>query len=122
MATAKPVIVVDIPGVREVTEGGREGVHADPLNARDLAEKIRRLLADPEARRVMGQRGREKVLESFGIELVTDQIENVYRAVLDRRKGATSRPCRTPAGLPSSTRPTTPRCTDSRRSGGCRRT
>src|SRR5439155_826040 len=82
MATAKPVIVADIPGVREVIEDGREGLLADPLNARDLAEKIRRLLADPEARRVMGERGREKVLESFGIERVTDQIEGVYRSVL----------------------------------------
>ncbi len=89
MATAKPVIVADIPGVREVIEDGREGLLAEPMNARDLAEKIRRLLADPEARRVMGQRGREKVLESFGIELVTDRIENVYRAVLDGRKAAT---------------------------------
>ena len=92
MATAKPVIVADIPGVREVIEDGREGLLADPLNARDLAEKIRRLLADPEARRVMGERGREKVLESFGIERVTDQIEGVYRSVLDGRKGTTSRP------------------------------
>ena len=91
MATAKPVIVADIPGVREVIEDGREGLLAEPMNARDLAEKIRRLLADPEARRVMGQRGREKVLESFGIELVTDRIENVYRAVLDGRKGTTPR-------------------------------
>jgi len=92
MATAKPVIVADIPGVREVIEDGREGLLADPLNARDLAEKIRRLLADPEARRVMGERGREKVLESFGIERVADQIEGVYRSVLDGRKGTTSRP------------------------------
>ena len=80
------------PGVREVIEDGREGLLADPLNARDLAEKIRRLLADPEARRVMGERGREKVLESFDIERVTDQIEGVYRSVLDGRKGTTSRP------------------------------
>ena len=92
MATARPVIVADIPGVREVIEDGREGLLADPMNARDLAEKIRRLLGDPEARRVMGERGRQKVLESFGIERVTDQIEGVYRSVLDRGKGPTSRP------------------------------
>src|SRR5437870_2320747 len=92
MATAKPVIVADIPGVREVIQDGREGLHADPMNARDLAEKIRRLLGDPEARRVMGERGREKVLASFGIERVTDQIESVYRTVLGRRTGPTSRP------------------------------
>jgi len=92
MATAKPVIVADIPGVREVIEDGREGLLADPMNARDLGEKIRRLLGDPEARHVMGERGREKVLESFDIQSVTDRIESVYRSVLDGRKGPTSRP------------------------------
>ena len=51
MATAKPVIVADIPGVREIIEDGREGLLSDPVNPRDLAEKIRRLLADPEGRR-----------------------------------------------------------------------
>lgn len=86
MATAKPVIVADIPGVREMIEDGRDGLLADPVNPADLGEKIRRLLADPEARRTMGQRGREKVLESFGIERVTDRIEAMYRGVLNRSR------------------------------------
>jgi len=55
----------------------------------DLAEKIRRLLGDPEARRAMGLRSREKVLASFGIERVTDQIEAVYRSVLERSRKVT---------------------------------
>src|SRR6267143_6145150 len=84
MATGKAVIVADIPGVREVIEDGREGLLADPMNPRDLAEKIRRLLGDPSARRAMGARARDKVVESFGIEQVTDRIESVYRAILDR--------------------------------------
>jgi rhamnosyl/mannosyltransferase len=92
MATAKPVIIADIPGVREVIEDGREGLLADPVNPRDLAAKIRRLLADPEGRLAMGQRGREKVLASFDIERVTNQIETLYRTILDRRRAPTSRP------------------------------
>src|SRR5436189_6287579 len=83
MSTGKPVIVADIPGVREIIEDGRDGLLADPLNPRDLAEKIRRLLADPDACHAMGPRAREKVLESFSIEQVTDRIEAAYRAVLD---------------------------------------
>jgi len=89
MATAKPVIVADIPGVREMIVDGVDGLLADPVNSLDLADKIRRLLADPDARRAMGQRGREKVLESFGIERVTDQIEAVYRGVLESPKPVT---------------------------------
>jgi len=67
MSTGKPVVVADIPGVREVIEDGREGLLADPMNPQDLGKKIRRLLADPDGRRTMGRRGREKVLESFSI-------------------------------------------------------
>ena len=81
MATAKPVVVADIPGVREVIDNGKEGLLADPVNPQDLAEKIRWLLADPAARRTMGERGREKVVSSFSIERVTDQIEALYRSV-----------------------------------------
>src|SRR5207247_4329691 len=60
MASGKTVVVSDIPGVREVIEDGKEGLLADPVNPQDLAKKIRWLLTDPEARRAMGQRGREK--------------------------------------------------------------
>ncbi len=81
MATGKAVVVADIPGVREVIEDGKEGLLADPVNPQDLAKKIRWLLADPEARRAMGQRGREKVAASFSVERVTDQIEALYRSI-----------------------------------------
>src|SRR5256712_4330168 len=89
LANATPVTVADSTGVREVTVEGIEVLPAAPVNARELAEQIRRLLADPEARRLMGQRGREEVLESFGVELVTGRSESVYRAGLGGRKGAT---------------------------------
>src|SRR5438094_10556768 len=62
MATGKPVIVADIPGVREMIEDGRDGLLTDTVNPRDLADKIRRLLADPDARRALGLPAREKVL------------------------------------------------------------
>ena len=83
MATGKPVVVADIPGVREVIEDGREGLLADPVNPRDLADKIQRLVADPDLRAEMGRRGREKVLAAFTTETVTDQVLGVYKDVLD---------------------------------------
>lgn len=91
MATAKPVVVADIPGVREVIEDGREGLLADPVNPQDLAEKMRRLVEDPKLRQEMGQRGREKVLATFTTEKVADQILAVYEALLGKGP-ATGRP------------------------------
>ncbi len=89
MATGKAVVVADIPGVREVIEDGREGLLADPVNPRDLAEKIQRLVADPGLRAEMGRRGREKVLASFTLETVADQVLSLYRDLADR-SGATA--------------------------------
>jgi glycosyltransferase involved in cell wall biosynthesis len=92
MATGKAVIVADIPGVREVIEDGREGLLADPVNPQDLADKIRRVLGDAEGRRAMGQRGREKVVESFTIERVTDLLQALYRTVEEGHVAARGRP------------------------------
>jgi glycosyltransferase involved in cell wall biosynthesis len=91
MATGKPVVVADIPGVREVIEDGREGLLADPVNPQDLAEKMRRLVEDPALREEMGRRGREKVLASFTTEKVADRILDVYADVLSKAR-ATARP------------------------------
>ncbi len=91
MATGKPVVVADIPGVREVIEDGREGLLADPMNPQDLAEKVRRLLADPDLRAEMGRRGREKVLANFTVEKVADQVLQVYQGVLAQGR-LTARP------------------------------
>jgi len=82
MATGKPVVVADIPGVREIIEDGREGLLADPMNPQDLARKIQALLADPGLRAEMGRRGREKVLAAFTTETVAQQVLDVYADVL----------------------------------------
>ncbi len=84
MATGKPVVVADIPGVREVIDDGREGLLADPVNPRDLAEKMRRLVDDPALRREMGRLAREKVLANFTVDKVADQILKVYQDVLSK--------------------------------------
>ncbi len=81
MSSGKPVVVADMPGVREVVENGVEGLLCEPLNAEDLAEKVNTLLADPELRKRMGAAGRKKVTEKFGIKSVVDSLESVYREV-----------------------------------------
>ncbi len=88
MATGKPVVVSDIPGVREVITDGVEGLVADVVNPEDLAEKVRTLLSDPGARREMGKRGREKVENRFVIGQVVDAIERVYRSVVEGAEAA----------------------------------
>ena len=82
MATGKPVVVADIPGVREVIENGKHGLIFDVMDAEDLAKKIAILLNDPDMRKRMGDEGRKKVEEQFVIDKVTNQVEKVYEELL----------------------------------------
>jgi glycosyltransferase involved in cell wall biosynthesis len=79
MATGKPVIVSDIPGVREVITDGREGYLSPPMEIEIMAKKINKLLSDPKLCKRMGQHGHKKVVENFEIGKVVDSIEKVYR-------------------------------------------
>lgn len=84
MSTGKPVVVADIPGVREVIEDGEQGLIFDVMDAEDLASKLTRLLKDPELRKRMGDAGRKKVEERFLISKVADQVERVYENLTNR--------------------------------------
>ncbi len=81
MASAKPVIISNIPGVTELITDGEEGLHVEPMNARDLADKIKQILSDEDLRKKMGQTGRKKVEREFSWDKVTSQIEQVYEEV-----------------------------------------
>ncbi len=81
MASGTPVVVSNVPGIREVIDDGVEGLLAEPMNPGDLATKMRTLLEDPERRRAMGERGRRKVEAVFSVERVVDRLERLYAKV-----------------------------------------
>jgi len=85
MASGKPVIATDVPGVRDVVIDNVDGLIAEPLNAKDLAEHINRLLADPTLRKRMGQAGRAKVLASYTPKIVAQRVEGVYEEAIAQR-------------------------------------
>lgn len=82
MAAGRPVVVSDIPGVSEVLEPGVSGLVAEPLDAEDLAQKVRRLALDDELAASMGKAARERVLAHFTLGRVVDRLLDVYRGVL----------------------------------------
>lgn len=84
MASGKPVVVSDIPGVREVITDGKEGLLADPVDSEDLGGKIRILLADDQKRSQMGGAGRAAVERNFSVEIVVERIEALYRDLVAR--------------------------------------
>jgi len=82
MASGTPVIVSDIPGVREVIVEGKHGLLCEPMNSQDLAGKIRTILSNPDLAEKMGINGRERVVNKFTWEKVAEDIMEVYEGLV----------------------------------------
>lgn len=80
-ACGLPIVTTDWPGCREVVRDGENGLLVPIRDAAALADAIERLARDPELRRAMGARGREKALASWSVESVVAQTLALYREV-----------------------------------------
>jgi starch synthase len=78
MACGAPVVASAVGGILEVVEHGVTGFLVEPGRPDRLAETIRRVLADPEQARSMGQAGRKRVEERFSWDSVAERTEAVY--------------------------------------------
>ena len=83
MAAGKPVIASRIGGLPYTVTDGLTGLLFEPGNPFDLAEKIGRLLDDPELRRQMGLAGRKRFEEDF---MWDDVIKRYWRPLLPARR------------------------------------
>ncbi|MDE1819887.1 MAG: glycosyltransferase family 4 protein [Euryarchaeota archaeon] len=81
MASGRPAIVADLPGVREVIQDGVDGLLVEPLLAEDLAKKCASLLSDPSRRATMGAKARESALSKYRAQVVVEQLERLYRSI-----------------------------------------
>ncbi|MBI2816190.1 MAG: glycogen synthase [Acidobacteria bacterium] len=99
MACETPVVASAVGGIPEVVVDGETGflvplpqiqeppyAPIDPLKfARDLAEPINRLMADPALRRRFGQAGRRRCEEVFSWGAIAKQTQALYETVLKTR-------------------------------------
>ena len=83
MASGKPLILSDIPGVRDVISE-KEGYIVEPLDPSAIAEALEKIWNAPEMAREMGKRGRERVEKLFSWEKVSKDIEKVFTEILTK--------------------------------------
>jgi len=81
MAAGLPVVIADMPGVREVIEPGKEGLLAEPLIAADLAAKVGLLLYDPDLAQRMGAAARRRAEEKYGLATVARELLRLYASL-----------------------------------------
>ncbi len=77
-ASARPLVVTDVPGCRHVVRQGVEGYVVPPSDAGALADALAVLATDAELRRRMGAAARERVLSGFTISHVEAGIRDAY--------------------------------------------
>ena len=82
MALGKPVVVTNVGGLPEVVEDGVTGLVVPPRDPEALADAVVVLLGDPELRARMGAAGRERFLERFTVERMTDAHLELYAELL----------------------------------------
>lgn len=64
-ACEKPIVVSELPALKEIVTPGQTGLLYKPEDAEDLARKIRVLLEDKDLTRKMGRAGRELVEKKY---------------------------------------------------------
>ncbi len=86
MACARPVIITDLPGVRDVSVDGEHGFHIKPDDVDDLTQKLREFFAQPaERRQEMGLAARQHVLDHFTWKHSLDALDGALRAAVVAR-------------------------------------
>lgn len=86
-AAGRPVVATAVGGVPAVVRDGVTGLLVRPGESEQLAVSLRRLLADPGARRAMGRAGRAHVAQRFGQERLVADIRGLYADLTAHRTG-----------------------------------
>jgi glycosyltransferase involved in cell wall biosynthesis len=86
LAMAKPVVVTDVGGNRELVRHGETGLLVPPRDPQGLASGILALIRKPARAATMGWAGRRMVEREFSHDAKAERVETLYRTIL-RRKG-----------------------------------
>ena len=82
MAAARPVVVTEVGGAREVVAEGETGYLVPSGDDALMAERIIALLQDPERARAMGAKGKRVVEEKFSCAAQLSRTESLYDRLL----------------------------------------
>ena len=85
MATALPVVSLDVAPLAEIVRQEQEGLLVAEGDEEALAAAIARLLADPARARSMGESGRERVVAHFSWQRHCEQIERILASLVPKR-------------------------------------
>lgn len=83
MAAARPVVVTDVGGAREVVQHGASGYLVQSGDHEAMAAHLISLLQNPAEAREMGQRGRQIVEQKFSTAVQLERTQEMYDLTLE---------------------------------------
>ena len=86
MACGIPVVATDVGAVRELVVDGETALVVEPEDPTALAAALARLAADPQLRERLGENGRRRFQERFGLEALADLHAQAYALALEHRR------------------------------------
>jgi glycosyltransferase involved in cell wall biosynthesis len=81
-ASARPLVVTNVPGCRHFVRDGVEGFVVPPEDPSRLAGALERLAGDPDLRKRMGEAARLRLLHGFTEEHVKQSLRGAYASLL----------------------------------------
>jgi glycosyltransferase involved in cell wall biosynthesis len=87
MAHGRPVVAGAVGGLLDLVVNGETGILVEPGNVPALRAALKRLLADVELRRRMGEAGRKRAADRFGWDAVTRKTLDVYARYAGKKSG-----------------------------------
>ncbi len=82
MVAGIPVIASDFPLWREIIEGNDCGLCVDPFDPKAIAGAIEHLVKNPDRARLMGENGRQAVLDKFNWLAEEKKLNKFYAALI----------------------------------------
>ncbi|MDD5241105.1 MAG: glycosyltransferase family 4 protein [Sulfuricella sp.] len=84
MAEGLAVVSTPVGAVREAVVDGLTGLLAEPRDPASLSAALGKLMSDGQLRQGMGEAGLKYARENFGVDIMLDKMEAVFRRVLER--------------------------------------
>jgi glycosyltransferase involved in cell wall biosynthesis len=78
MDAGLPVVATRVGGIPDLIDDGVEGLLVEPQDPDGLGEAIARVLDDPQEAERMGERGRERRRREFDIDVMVENLQNLY--------------------------------------------
>jgi glycosyltransferase involved in cell wall biosynthesis len=82
LAAGTPVVATRVGGVPDVIRDREDGFLVEPGAADELADRLEELARDPALRDRLGAAGRERVLPRYAVARLVDDIDSLYRSLL----------------------------------------